>query len=67
MLVLVMSPVLEGDHQSSPAPLVRFPLLVPVVMILLARLLELLVHRRMVMEAGTSVCANWLLRKLPKR
>ena len=59
--------MLEGDHQSSPAPLVRFPLLVPVVMILLARLLELLVHRSMVVEAGTTVCSNWLLRKLPER
>ena len=41
--------------------------MVPVVVILLARLLELLVHRSRVVAAGTSVCANWLLRKLPKR
>ena len=58
---------MEGAHQTSSAPLVRFPLLVPVVVMLLARLLELLVRRSRVVTAVTPVCANWVLRMLHER
>ena len=67
VLVLVLSRVLEGAHQTSPTPLVRFPLLVPVAELLLARLLELLVRRSRVVATVTPVGASWSRRTLPKR
>ena len=67
VLVLVLSRVFEEAHQTSPAPLVRFPLLVPVAKLLLVRLLELLVRRSRVVATVAPVGASWSRRTLPRR
>ena len=67
VLVLVLSRVLEGAHQTSSSPLVRFPLLIRVLERVLARLLEVMLVQVLVVLAVVVVLLARLLELLVRR